>query len=105
MIIKFLFEQVDSLINSLLKEPSNIHRIWTMLKIRINYLFPNFLNFRRKIISTLRPNTRVLDLGFMRDLKLVSNKNLSITKKTQLDLLVIEELISDFYRAGANRKY
>lgn len=105
LIIKFLFEQVDSLINSLLKEPSNIHRIWTMLKIRINYLFPNFLNFRRKIISTLRPNTRVLDLGFMRDLKLVSNKNLSITKKTQLDLLVIEELISDFYRAGANRKY
>jgi glycosyltransferase domain-containing protein len=105
LIIKFLFEQVDSLINSLVKEPSNIHRIWTMLKIRINYLFPNFLNFRRKIISTLRPNTRVLDLGFMRDLKLVSNKNLLITKKTQLDLLVIEELISDFYRAGANRKY
>ena len=102
---KFIFEQVDSLINNLVNKPSNSFRIWAKIKIGINYLFPNWLNSIKKIIFNLRPNMRVLNLGFMRDLRLVSSKNLLITDKTQLDLLIIEELISDFYRAGAIRKY
>lgn len=102
---KFIFEQVDSLINNLVKKPSNSFRIWAKIRIGINYLFPNWLNSIKKIIFNFRPNMRVLNLGFMRDLRLVSSKNILITDKTQLDLLVIEELISDFYRAGANRKY
>jgi glycosyltransferase domain-containing protein len=105
LIRKFLSKQINSLINSLVKEPSKSTRIWAELKMKINYSFPNFLNSIRKMLFVLRPRTKSLNLGFLSDLKLGSSKNLLITDKSRLDLVVIEELISDFYKAGGNQKH
>jgi glycosyltransferase domain-containing protein len=105
LIRKFLSKQINSLINSLVKEPSKTTRIWAKLKMKINYSFPNFLNSIRKILFVLRPRPKSLNLGFLSDLKLGSSKNLLITDKSRLDLVVIEELISDFYKAGGNQKH
>ena len=105
LIKKFLFDQMDILINNLPKEPSKSSRILINLRIRIKHVFPNLFNLLRKILIFLRPRTRILNLGFLGDLKLVSSDSFLISNKSQLDLLVIEELISNFYKVGASRKH